>query len=133
MEMRRLGNTGMRVSALGLGTLTWGRDTLESEAAAQLEAFVEAGGNLVDTSPTYGDGQAEQVLGRLLAHSSSTATDSAGADSFRFAREDLVIVSKAGVSRRHDESFVDASRQNLLSSLDHTLACLLYTSDAADE
>ena len=54
MEMRRLGNTGMRVSALGLGTLTWGRDTLESEAAAQLEAFVEAGGNLVDTSPTYG-------------------------------------------------------------------------------
>lgn len=124
MEIRRLGNTGMRVSALGLGTLTWGRDTLESEAAAQLEAFVEAGGNLVDTSPTYGDGQAEQVLGRMLGHSSSSAMDAANAALSAVTREDLVIVSKAGVSRRHDESFVDASRHNLLSSLDRTLANL---------
>ena len=36
--MRRLGNTGLRVSALGLGTLTWGRDTLDDECAAQLKA-----------------------------------------------------------------------------------------------
>lgn len=122
MEMRRLGNTGLRVSALGLGTLTWGRDTLESEAATQLEEFVEAGGNLVDTSPTYGDGQAEVVLGRLLGQADSA--DGTGAVCPNLTREDLVIVSKAGVSRRHDESFVDASRTNLLSSLDRTLTNL---------
>lgn len=122
MEMRRLGNTGLRVSALGLGTLTWGRDTLESEAATQLEEFVHAGGNLVDTSPTYGDGQAEVVLGRLLGQADSA--DGTGAVCPNLNREDLVIVSKAGVSRRHDESFVDASRTNLLSSLDRTLTNL---------
>lgn len=121
MEMRRLGNTGMRVSALGLGTLTWGRDTLESEAAAQLEAFVEVGGNLIDTSPTYGDGQAEVVLGHLLGSAGSSTAMDTEFPAPHFAREDLVIVSKAGVSRRHDESFVDASRQNLLGSLDRTL------------
>ena len=48
MEMRRMG--GVSVSRLGLGTMTWGRDTDENEAAQQLQEFVEAGGNFVDTA-----------------------------------------------------------------------------------
>ncbi|MST50353.1 aldo/keto reductase [Mobiluncus porci] len=111
MELRRLGNTGLQVSALGLGTLTWGRDTLEAECAAQLEAFIEAGGNLLDTSPTYGEGEAQKVLGSLL-----------GTGGNRIARrEDLVIVSKSGVNRRGERTFVEASRSAMLASLDDTL------------
>ena len=56
MEIRRVGRSGLEVSRLGLGTMTWGRDTDADTAAAQLEAFVGAGGTLVDTSNVYGDG-----------------------------------------------------------------------------
>ena len=51
MKHRSVGTSGLRVSRLGLGTLTWGRDTDGDEAAAQLLAFAEAGGTLVDSSP----------------------------------------------------------------------------------
>lgn len=112
MDLRRLGTTGLRVSALGLGTLTWGRDTLESECAAQLEAFVNAGGNLIDTSPTYGQGRAQAVLGSLLRPGSPDAI---------VHRDDVVIVSKAGVSLRGAKSHVEASRSAMLSSLESTL------------
>ena len=55
------------VSRLALGTITWGRDTDEDDAAAQLVAFRDAGGTLVDTANTYAGGDSERVLGRLLA------------------------------------------------------------------
>jgi len=51
---------------VGLGTLTWGRDTSHEEARGQLEAFVEAGGNLIDTSPAFGRGASEATIGELL-------------------------------------------------------------------
>ncbi|MGH3658084.1 MAG: aldo/keto reductase, partial [Micromonosporaceae bacterium] len=50
MEQRYLGRTGLKVSRLALGTMTWGRDTDQHEARDQLTAFVEAGGTLVDTA-----------------------------------------------------------------------------------
>ncbi len=53
MQQRSLGATGLRVSRLGLGTMTWGRDTDEHEARDQLVSFVEAGGTLVDTAAAY--------------------------------------------------------------------------------
>ncbi len=66
MEQRRLGMTGLRVSRLGLGTMTWGRDTGEDDAAAQLAAFADAGGTLIDTAASYAGGDAELIVGRLL-------------------------------------------------------------------
>jgi aryl-alcohol dehydrogenase-like predicted oxidoreductase len=113
MQQRRVGRTGLTVSSVGLGTMTWGRDTDEHEAAEQLEVFLDAGGTLVDTAATYGDGDAERLIGSLLA---------GGVD-----REDLVLVSKAGVrSRRTADgaSVVDASRGSLLDTLDASLARL---------
>lgn len=107
MEQRRLGRSGLRVSRLALGTMTWGRDTDEHEAADQLAAFLDAGGTLVDTAAGYGDGESERVVGRLLA----TKVD----------REEVVIATKAGVSRRTGERVVDTSRKALLDSLDGSL------------
>jgi aryl-alcohol dehydrogenase-like predicted oxidoreductase len=66
MEQRRLGASGLRVSRLGLGTMMWGRDTSEDDAAAQLVAFADAGGTLVDTAGSYAGGDAELIIGRLL-------------------------------------------------------------------
>ncbi|MDU7516395.1 MAG: aldo/keto reductase, partial [Varibaculum cambriense] len=106
MEKRRLGRTGLMVSSLGLGTLTWGRDTDLEQASQQLRMFLDAGGNLLDTAATYGEGESEKLIGTLLDE--------------EFSREDLVICSTAGV-RAGDPPSVDASRANLLRGLDQTL------------
>ncbi|MDF9812298.1 aldo/keto reductase [Streptomyces sp. SPB162] len=106
MEQRYLGRTGLRVSRLGLGTLTWGRYTGERDAADQLKTFWEAGGTLVDTADVYADGGAEYLLGRLL-------------DDF-VPRADLVIATKAGSVPDPDRRF-DCSRGHLLSALDASL------------
>ncbi|NYV77549.1 aldo/keto reductase, partial [Streptomyces sp. UH6] len=109
MKQRHLGRTGLRVSRIGLGTLTWGRDTDEHDAAELLKAFWEAGGNLVDTADIYGGGEAEYLLGRLIAD--------------LVPREDLVISTKAG-SVADPERRVDGSRGHLLAALDASLARL---------
>ena len=109
MQQRPLGRSGLMVSRLGLGTMTWGLDTDPDDAGAQLKAFVDAGGNLVDTADVYADGEAEAVLGTLL--------------DAMVSRDDLLIVAKAGLraraGRRHD-----ASRGHLLKTLDTTLTRL---------
>ncbi|MDT7537231.1 MAG: hypothetical protein QOI82_816, partial [Actinomycetota bacterium] len=59
MKQRHLGRSGLIVSRLALGTMTWGGDTDEDDAAAQLVAFREAGGTLVDTADVYVGGESE--------------------------------------------------------------------------
>lgn len=109
MELRRAGRSGLLVSSIGLGTMTWGRDTDEHEAAAQLTAFLDAGGTFLDTAASYGDGLAEEVLGTLLRD---------------VHRRDVVLCSKAGVRQLPDGPVVDASRGTLLDTLDESLARL---------
>ncbi len=66
MEYRRLGNTGLKVSELCLGCMTFGRETDESEARKILDRFIEAGGNFLDTANVYAAGASEQILGRIM-------------------------------------------------------------------
>ncbi|MFD9483475.1 aldo/keto reductase [Streptomyces sp. NPDC059991] len=106
MEQRHLGRTGLRVSRIGLGTLTWGRDTDEHDAADLLKAFWEAGGTLVDTADVYGGGDAEYLLGQLVER--------------LVPRRDLVISTKAGSVPDPDRRF-DGSRGHLLAALDESL------------
>jgi len=63
METRLVGCSGLRVSRLGLGTMTWGRDTPAENAHALLEMFCDAGGTLIDTAAAYGAGDAERQAG----------------------------------------------------------------------
>ena len=107
MEHRHVGRTGLCVSRIGLGTMTWSRDTDEHEAAEQLRELVAAGGSLVDTSSSYAEGGAEELLGSLIG----TVV----------ARDELVLCTKAGVRRTATGPVVDASRGGLLASLDASL------------
>ncbi len=66
MRRRRVGSSGLEVSQIGLGTMTWGADTDVEAATAQLTAFVDAGGTLVETADGYGDGAAQEVLAEVL-------------------------------------------------------------------
>lgn len=69
MQRRRVGGSGLEVSRIGLGTMTWGDGTDVEGATAQLTAFVDAGGTLVETADGYGDGTAQEVLATVLASS----------------------------------------------------------------
>ena len=110
MEKRRAGTSGLTLSRLGLGTMTWGRDTDEIEAADQCRAFLDAGGNFIDTASTYGDGDSERVIGGLIGT--------------LFNRDEVVIATKAGIGFSDGVRKIDASRQSLIAELDRSLARL---------
>jgi len=107
MELRRAGHTGLTISRLGLGTMTWGRDTDEHEAADQARAFIEAGGNFIDTAAVYGAGDAEKVIGGLIGS--------------LFKRDEMVIATKAGITFNEGLRTVNTSRSALLNELDGSL------------
>jgi aryl-alcohol dehydrogenase-like predicted oxidoreductase len=107
VEQRHLGRSGLRVSRLGLGTMTWGKDTDADEAASQLVAFVDLGGTLVDTADVYCDGESERILGSILVD---------------LVPRDTVVLATKAVARRDDGPFGGgASRGALLSALDGSL------------
>ena len=107
MRRRPVGSSGLQVSRLGLGTLTWGRDTRAEEARELLRCFVEAGGSLIDTAAAYGAGEAERMIGRLMRSD--------------IPRDQLVIATKAGFGIRDGERVIDTSRQALLADLQGSL------------
>jgi len=110
MEKRRAGTSGLALSRLGLGTMTWGRDTDEIEAADQCRAFLDAGGNFIDTASTYGDGDSERVIGGLIGT--------------LFNRDEVIIATKAGIGFSDGVRKIDTSRHCLIAELDRSLARL---------
>lgn len=75
-----------------------------------MRAYLNAGGNLIDTAPTYGDGLAERILGSLMRHDVN--------------RDQLVLATKAGFALRDGQQVLDTSAKALLDDLDGSLARL---------
>jgi aryl-alcohol dehydrogenase-like predicted oxidoreductase len=109
MQQRFLGRTGLKVSELCLGTMTFGREADETASHRMLDRFTEAGGTFLDTADVYSRGGSEEVLGRWLKGR---------------RRDDLVIATKVfgntgdgpndgGLGRKHILSAVDASLRRL--------------------
>jgi aryl-alcohol dehydrogenase-like predicted oxidoreductase len=109
MDQRFLGKTGMKVSELCLGAMTFGRETTEEDSKQILNRFIEAGGNFIDTADVYSQGISEEIVGRWLKGK---------------RRDDVVIATKVrfgmgtgpndvGVSRKHILSGVEASLRRL--------------------
>lgn len=107
MQQRAVGSTGLKVSRLGLGTMTWGRDTDEHDARDQLIAYLEVGGTLLDTAAGYGDGASEELIGTFLGD----VVD----------RDEIVLATKAGISRRTGQRVTNTSRGSMLTTLDASL------------
>jgi aryl-alcohol dehydrogenase-like predicted oxidoreductase len=110
MQQRYVGNSGLRVSALSLGTMSWARETDEQDASGLLRSFVDGGGTLIDTAASYADGQAEVMLGGMLGDV--------------VARSEVVISTKAGLSTPNGRRGIDTSRSGMLTGLDASLARL---------
>jgi len=113
MEYRFLGRSGLSVSVLCLGAMTFGREASEAESHAMLDRFVAAGGNFIDTADVYSRGASETILGNWLA---------------KRPREELVIATKVrwgtddpnarrpnqyGLGRKHIVAACDASLKRL--------------------
>lgn len=111
MNYRNLGKTGLKVSELCLGAMTFGRanEATEEESFQMMSRFVAAGGNFIDTANVYSTGVSEEIVGRWLKGQH---------------RDDLVIATKVrfpmgegpndfGLSRKHILSSVEASLRRL--------------------
>ena len=109
MEIRQCGTHGLSVSSLGLGTLTWGRDTDEDQACAMLKSFVDAGGTLVEVSPLHGSGRALSVLAEALR---------------AVGRHRVRIALRGAMRFSQGANELSASRGDMLRCLDTTLAIL---------
>jgi len=102
METRTLGATGLRVSNVTLGTMTWGRDTDIHEARDQFNVYRDGGGYVLDTADGYSDGVSEEIIGEFIRD-----------------YPEILISSKAG-SMRGSQSR-NASRGHILTSLENSL------------
>ncbi len=111
MQYRTLGASGCAVSNLCLGTMTFGSETDEEGSFAQLDAFVEAGGTLVDTADVYSSGVSEEIIGRWFADRPAEVTDPVVlATKGRFGGGEP---NAAGLSNRHLTRALDASLNRL--------------------
>lgn len=109
MNYRYLGRTGLRVSELCLGAMTFGREASEADSYRMLDRFAAAGGNFIDTANVYSGGLSEEIVGRWLKG---------------VRRHDFVIATKVrfgmgpgpndlGLSRKHILAEVEASLRRL--------------------
>lgn len=110
-QYQLLGRSGLRVSRLALGTMTfgqqpWGCD--DRTAAAILDRYLDWGGNLIDTADHYAGGEGERMLGAMIAQ--------------RSARDRLVIASKYTLgSGTKGANLVGNGRKTMMASLDASL------------
>lgn len=110
MKYKLLGKSGLRVSELCLGTMTfgeaWGWGASEDESRKIFEAFVERGGNFIDSANNYTDGTSEQYVGHFVAHE----------------RERFVVATKYTLSmRKNDPNGGGNHRKNMIQSLESSL------------
>src|SRR3954463_3040441 len=108
MKYRKLGNSGLSVSNLILGTMGFGTETPEEETVAILDAFLEAGGNMIDTADVYGGGASEELLGRWRVSRPATTSR-------------LVMATKARFGTGPDVNDVGTSRPHLHRALNTSL------------
>jgi aryl-alcohol dehydrogenase-like predicted oxidoreductase len=105
MEKRRLGKTGVYVSKLAFGTMSFGHEADEATSAALFARCRDAGINLFDCADVYAKGRSEEILGRLIAPH----------------RDEIVLASKAGFPVRHDVNARGASRYHLVRACEASL------------
>mgnify|MGYP005813009361 CR=1 FL=1 len=106
MEYRFLGRTGMRVSELCLGAMTFGREAPEEDSWRMLDAFLEAGGNFIDTADVYSQGASETIVGRWLKN---------------HPRDSLVVATKVRSPMGKGVNDVGLSRKHILSCVENSL------------
>ena len=126
MHHRKLGPSGTIVTALCLGTMTFGAETDETTAFAMMDAYAGAGGNFLDTADVYSQGLSEEITGRWLAARPDLAAQMVVATKARFPMG--AGPNDLGLSRRHLARALDASLRRL--AIDRIDLYQMHASDA---
>ncbi|CCK25101.1 aldoketoreductase [Streptomyces davaonensis JCM 4913] len=107
MQYRTLGRTGVKVSALALGAMNFGRigHTTQDEATALVDEALDAGINLIDTADWYSVGESEEMVGKAIAG----------------RRDDIVLATKATMPMSEEPNHQGGSRRWLFTALDDSL------------
>jgi aryl-alcohol dehydrogenase-like predicted oxidoreductase len=113
MEYRSLGRTGLRVSELCLGAMTFGRECSEELSRQILDRFVEAGANFIDTADVYSLGVSEEILGRWLKGKDRQSLVIATKVRFGTDQPNSRRPNRFGLSRKHIMAEVEASLRRL--------------------
>lgn len=106
MKFRSMGSTGLKVSELCLGAMTFGRESSEEISIQMLNRFVETGGNFIDTADVYSQGISEEILGRWLKTQ---------------PRDDFVIATKVRWPMGSGPNHVGLSRKHILAAVENSL------------
>ncbi len=108
MEYRRMGRTGLKVSEICLGTMTFGQGTDEAEARKMVDLAFDAGINFFDTANGYADGRSETILGNIL----------------KGRRQDAIVASKVfnPMGKKLNDSGM--SRVHIMQAIEDTLTRL---------
>ena len=108
MEYRRLGRSGLLVSELCLGCMTFGRELDEEGSREIVTRFLEAGGNFIDTADVYAMGSSEEIVGRAI----------------KDVRDDVVLATKVRFAMGHGPNDAGLSRKHVISGCEASLRCL---------
>ncbi len=106
MQIRYLGNSGLKVSALALGTMTFGREATEADSHKMLDVYCDKGGNFIDTANVYSDGESERIIGNWLKSQD---------------RDDLVVATKVRFSVNLSPNRVGLSRKHMIAAVEQSL------------
>jgi aryl-alcohol dehydrogenase-like predicted oxidoreductase len=106
MRMRFLGKTGLKVSELCLGAMTFGREADEASSLQMLNRFAESGGNFIDTADVYTRGASEEIVGRWLLNQK---------------REDAIIATKVRFTMGEAPNDIGLSRKHILAAVEASL------------
>jgi aryl-alcohol dehydrogenase-like predicted oxidoreductase len=106
MQYRTLGKTGLKVSELCLGAMTFGRETTEADSYTIMDRYAAAGGNFIDTADVYSRGISEDIVGKWLQDK---------------PRDDYVIATKVRFPMGDGPNEVGLSRKHILASVEASL------------
>ena len=105
MELRRLGNSGLKVSAIGLGGNTFGRTVDGDAAVGVIRRALDVGINFIDTADIYSFGRSEELVGQAIAG----------------RRSEVILTTKCGMAMSDDPYHRGLSRRWIMSSIEASL------------
>lgn len=106
MQYRQMGKTGLRVSELCLGAMTFGRETTEDDSYAIMDRFAENGGNFIDTADVYSRGVSETIVGKWLK---------------RQPREKFIVATKVRFPMGDEPNDFGVSRKHIMDAVENSL------------
>ena len=105
MHYKKIGNTGLKVSQICLGTMNFGNQVIESEAINIIDSALGAGVNFIDTADVYAEKKSEEIVGRAL----------------KGKRDSVILATKVANRTGPDTNDIGLSRKHIMQAVNESL------------